>query len=225
MADPFELREELPEALPASPMPLVAEWLAFAAARKDQPNPNAMTVATIDPDGKPSARVVLCRGLDVDRGVVTFFTNRNSAKGRALEAHPRAAIVFHWDHLDRQVRIEGPVTHAPDSESDAYFASRRAASRIGAWASDQSEPIASREALLEKVVEAVVRFGIDLDNPEGVVVPRPPHWGGYRVWAERVELWMGSDVRVHDRARWERTLSPSADGFSAGAWASTRVQP
>jgi pyridoxamine 5'-phosphate oxidase len=204
---------------------MVARWLEAATAQKVQPNPNAMTLATIDPDGRPSARIVLAKGVDVAGGTVTFHTNRLSRKGAALTANPRAALVFHWDALDRQVRIEGPVTLASDAESDAYFATRRAASRIGAWASDQSQPIASRDALLEKVVEAVTRFGVDFENPEAVRIPRPPHWGGYRVWAEWVELWIGSEVRVHDRARWVRTLTPRGDGFAAGAWTSTRLQP
>ncbi len=225
MTDAIELREELPEPLPASPMPTVAEWVGYATAKKVQPNPTAMTVATIDPDGRPSARVVLCRGLDVERGIVWFYTNRNSRKGKALEANPRVAVVMHWDVLDRQVRIEGPVTKATDAESDAYFESRRPESRIGAWASDQSEPIASRDALIEKVIGAVSRFGVDLDHPEDVVVPRPPHWGGYRIWAESVELWVGSPIRIHDRAVWTRTLTPSGDGFGGGPWSATRLQP
>jgi pyridoxamine 5'-phosphate oxidase len=225
MTSPFQLREELPTPLPETPMPMVAEWLDEATTQKVQPNPSAMTLATIDPDGRPSARIVLCRGLDVDRGVINFYTNRRSRKGAALEANPRAALVMHWDTLDRQIRIEGPVTHASDAESDAYFASRHPTSRIGAWASDQSQPIASRDALLDKVVDAVSRFGVDLDNPENIVVPRPPHWGGYRVWAESVELWLGSPVRIHDRARWDRVLTPSGDGFAPGAWRSTRLQP
>jgi len=204
---------------------MVAQWVEAATARKVQPNPNAMTLATVDPDGRISARIVLCKGIDVAAGHFTFHTNRRSRKGIALGANPRAALVFHWDALDRQIRIEGPVTFTTDAESDAYFATRRAASRIGAWASDQSQPIASRDALLEKVAETVMRFGVDLDNPEAVQIPRPPHWGGYRVWAESVELWAGSDVRVHDRARWVRTLTRNGDGFEGGPWSATRLQP
>lgn len=221
----FDLREELPTPLPDSPMPLVAQWLEAATTRQVQPNPNAMTLATIDPDGRPSARVVLAKNLDVGLGTVTFHTNRLSRKGRALTAHPRAALVFHWDALDRQIRIEGPVTFATDAESDAYFATRRTASRIGAWASDQSQPIASREALLKKVSDAVAKFGVDLDDPEAIQIPRPPHWGGYRVWAESVELWIGSPVRIHDRARWDRTLTPEGNGFQASTWRAMRLQP
>jgi len=200
-------------------------WFDEAHQRKTQPNPNAMALATIDPDGRPSVRIVLCKDIDLARGSITFYTNRNSRKGAALEAHPRAAVVFHWDIFDRQVRIEGPVVHTTDAESDAYFASRSVASRIGAWASDQSKPIASRGELLAKVASAVAHHGVNLANPFGPGVPRPPHWGGYRIWADSVELWMGSNVRVHDRARWTRTLTRQGDSYSSSAWSATRLQP
>lgn len=223
--DLFGLSQHLPEELPADPMPAFKAWFDEAHARKVQPNPNAMALATIDPDGRPSLRIVLCKGIDTERGSIDFYTNRTSRKGDALEAHPRAAVVFHWDVLDRQVRIEGPVTHTTEAESDAYFASRSVASRIGAWASDQSRPIASRGELLAKVAAAVARHGVNLANPFSAGVPRPPHWGGYRIWADSLELWMGSNVRVHDRARWTRTLTRSGDAYIGRAWTSTRLQP
>lgn len=221
----FGLTQHLPDELPADPFPTFRAWFDEARDRKIQPNPNAMALATIDPDGRPSVRIVLCKDMDVARGSITFYTNRESRKGSALESHPRAAVVFHWDAFDRQVRIEGPVTHTSDEESDAYFASRSVASRIGAWASDQSRPIASRGELLGKVAAAVAKHGVNLANPFSSGVPRPPHWGGYRVWAESVELWMGSNVRVHDRARWTRTLTPDDTAFVGGAWSATRLQP
>ncbi len=223
--DPFATREELPETLPDSPFPLIEEWLAFATEQKVQPNPNAMTVATVGPDGQPSARIVLCRGLDVERGIVWFYTNKRSRKGRELAGNPRVALILHWDDLDRQVRIEGVATDATDAESDAYFASRGPANRIGSWASDQSEPIDSRDALMAKVMDTIMRLGIDMDRLEDVKIPRPAHWGGYRVWAHRVELWLGSSSRIHDRARWERTLTRAGDEYAAGPWSSTRLQP
>lgn len=224
-SDLFGLTQHLPDALPAEPMPMFKAWFDEAHARKAQPNPNAMALATIDPDGRPSLRIVLCKDIDISRGSITFYTNRTSRKGVALETHPRAAVVFHWDVFDRQVRIEGPVTHTTDAESDAYFASRSVASRIGAWASDQSRPIASRGELLAKVASAVARHGVNLANPFSTGVPRPAHWGGYRIWAESVELWMGSNVRVHDRARWTRTLTRAGDGYTGSAWSATRLQP
>lgn len=224
----FELDEQLPEALPPDPFPTIKAWLDEAFERKVTPNPNAMTLATIDADGRPSARVVLCKGLDVERGYVVFYTNRQSRKGEALAANPRAAIVMHWDAFERQVRVEGRVVESPDAESDAYFSSRHPASRIGAWASDQSRPVGSRDDLLMKVAEAMGRFGVDFDNSEDIGpddIPRPPHWGGYRVWADSVELWVGNSARVHDRARWTRGLTPTAEGFDPGPWSVTRLQP
>lgn len=218
--------ETLPDHLPKSPLTLFRAWFDDAQQRKLQPNPNAMTLATIDPDGRPSARIVLCKEIHGD--CLVFYTNYEGRKGRALAAHPRAAVVFHWDQFDRQVRIEGPVTRSPAEESDAYFHSRRWESRVGAWASDQSEPIESRDALLNKVRHTADRLGVDLAGAvsgQPVEVARPPHWGGYRLWFERVEFWCGGIGRVHDRAHWVRPLTPSGEGFKGGHWESTRLQP
>jgi len=222
--------ELLPEPLPGDPMPIVARWFAEARAAKDQPNTNAMTLATVDADGTVSARIVLCKDMHESEGRVTFYTNRKGRKGRALEANPRAAVVFHWDHTDRQVRIEGPVTHAPDAESDAYFATRPWESKVGAWASDQTEPIGSRAELLAKVDEKVRAFGLDPAKLEpgdrSVQIPRPPHWGGYRLWAERVEVWLGGPGRVHDRAAWRREVTLRGSGSpDCGGWSVQRLQP
>lgn len=184
--------------------------------------------ATIDPDGRPSARVVLCKELVEKDGYLVFYTNYRGRKGRALEANPRAAAVLHWDHFDRQVRVEGPVVRSPAAESDAYFHSRRWESRVGAWASDQSEPIASRAALLAKVQSTARELGVDLAAGvagQPVEIERPPHWGGYRLWFDRVELWCGGVGRVHDRAAWTRALTPAGEGFRAGPWSATRLQP
>ena len=204
----------LPEALPSDPLPLVADWLAEAAARVR--NSTSMALATVDPDGRPTARMVICRGFDVRQGWLVFYTDRDSDKGAALAAHPRAAVIFHWDVVERQIRIEGPVTHAPDRDSDAYWASRPADARVAASASEQSRPLASRAILLRRVGELDARGGD---------VPRPKRWGGYRVWAERVELWVGQPARVHDRARWVRALSADGDGFAGGPWSATRLMP
>ena len=192
-------------------MPLFQEWFSDAAARRTQPNPDAMVVATAASNGDPSARVVLCKRVVVDAGYVVFFTNYQSRKGRELAARPRAAAVFHWDALHRQVRIEGPIVRSPGSESDQYFASRALDSRIAAWASEQSEPLASREALQQRVREVAARFGIAPGATSGTV-PRPPHWGGNRLWVERIELWTEGANRVHDRAVWTRQLQPAGDG-------------
>ncbi|MHC4992622.1 MAG: pyridoxamine 5'-phosphate oxidase [Planctomycetota bacterium] len=180
---------------PPDPVAQLLLWLEEATQRTGLPNPNAMTVATVDPDGRPSARIVLLKHLD-EHGAV-FFTNYGSRKGHALEANPRAALVLHWDVLERQVRIEGPVERADDELSDAYFATRRRRSQLGASVSPQSRLLQSRDALLREVEALDERL-------EGKAVPRPPHWGGYRVILERVEFWQGRSDRLHDRLVFER---------------------
>jgi pyridoxamine 5'-phosphate oxidase len=219
-ADPM-----LPDPLPADPMPLFQEWFRDAAARRMQPNPDSMIVATTATSGEPSARVVLCKRIDAANGYIVFFTNYQSRKGRELAARPRAAAVFHWDALHRQVRIEGPVVRSPQSESDQYFASRAPDSRVAAWASAQSEPLASRDVLLERVREFGARFGIAPGATNGTV-PRPPHWGGHRLWVDTIELWTEGAHRVHDRAVWTRSLQRADDySFVGDSWRSTRLNP
>ena len=165
------------------------------ASQAQLEEPNAMTLATVDEHGQPDARIVLLRGVD-ERGFV-WFTNRNSRKGRELAANPRAALVFVWLPLHRQVRVTGIVTEIDDAESDAYFASRPRESQIGAWASAQSEVIADRTVLDDAVAAVSERY-------RGLEVPRPPHWGGYRLAHETAELWQGRANRLHDRFRYRR---------------------
>ncbi|MEM7754128.1 MAG: pyridoxamine 5'-phosphate oxidase [Planctomycetota bacterium] len=220
----------LPDPLPAEPFTLFRAWFDEAEAAKNQPNPNAMTLATVDADGRPSARIVLCKGIESEPGCVIFYTNYQSRKGRALEANPAAALIFHWDHPDRQVRIEGVVERTTPAESDAYYNSRRWESRIGAWASDQSQPVESRERLLEQVSEKVMELDLDLakladGKGDELEIPRPAHWGGFRVWVDRMELWSGGTGRVHDRAAWTRKREVKDGAVAWGAWDATRLQP
>jgi pyridoxamine 5'-phosphate oxidase len=215
----------LPEPLPNDPLPLLVSWFTEARAQRVQPNPDAMVLATVDADGSPAARVVLCKQLVSPEGYAVFFTNYESRKGGELMARPRAAAVLHWDTLHRQVRIEGPAVHSPTPESDAYFASRALESRISAWASAQSQPLASRAALIEQVRETAERFHVAPGATNGEV-PRPPHWGGYRLWFDTVELWAEGSNRVHDRAVWKRTLQrKDAFSFTAAPWTGTRLNP
>jgi pyridoxamine 5'-phosphate oxidase len=215
----------LPEVLPADPMPLFQEWFREAGVRRAQPNPDAMILATTASSGEPSARVVLCKRIDVSAGYVVFFTNYESRKGHELAARPRAAAVFHWDALHRQARIEGPIIRSPDNESDQYFASRALDSRIAAWASAQSEPLESRDVLSQRVREVAARFGVTPGGTTGTV-PRPPHWGGYRLWVETMELWSEGANRVHDRAVWTRSVQRADEfSFTAAPWRSTRLNP
>lgn len=218
------MNEFLPEPLPASPWSLFANWFTEARGRKIQPNPDAMVLATVDTEGKPSARIVLCKRIDA-AGYVVFFTNYESRKGHELLEQRRAAAVFHWDSLQRQVRIEGPVVRSPVAESDEYFASRALASRIGAWASKQSQPLASRAALADQVDVVAKRFGVT-NAMADANVPRPPHWGGFRLWVDTMELWVEGPGRIHDRAIWQRHLQQRDElQFDASDWDRTRLNP
>jgi pyridoxamine 5'-phosphate oxidase len=208
----------LPSKLPTDPMPLFEQWFRHAREQKVQPNPDSMVVATATAQGRPSARVVLCKRLIADPGYVVFFTNYESRKATELDANPEAAAVLHWDDLARQVRLEGPVLRSPDEESDEYFASRALDSRIGAWASLQSQPLDSRGTLLKRVAVEAARHGTH--------VPRPPHWGGFRLWPRAVELWLEGPFRVHDRARWTREMDLSDPARPRpGPWQATRLYP
>ena len=175
----------------ADPLQQFTRWLDEAVAAR-LPEPNAMTLATVGPAGRPSTRVVLIKGFDA-RGIV-WYTNYQSRKGRELAAHPFAALQFHWVELERVVRIEGRVERVEAAESDAYFASRPLDSRIGAWASPQSEVIASRATLVANAARYGAKF---LLKP-----PRPPHWGGFRLTPDRWEFWQGRASRLHDRLQY-----------------------
>ena len=179
------------------PFSLFAIW--FAEARTAEPNdPEAMTLATVAADGQPSARMVLLKGHDA-RGFV-FYTNQQSRKAGELAGTPNAALLFHWKSLRRQVRIEGAVTIVADDEADAYFASRSRASQLGAWASDQSRPLDSRATFEARYAQEEARFA-------GGEVPRPPHWGGYRVVPDRIEFWSDRAHRLHERRLFTRASS------------------
>lgn len=232
VAATWNAEEILPEALPGSPMPLFGEWFDAMVAAKHKPNPDSMVLGTVDARGRPRARVVLCRKIDPEAGYIQFYTNYKGDKGCEIEANPVASATFHWDHVSRQARLEGRVVRAPEAESDAYFAKRYWTKRIGAWASEQSKPIESRDELIASVGFWVDKLGLDLkallaidEGGPNVDIPRPPHWGGYRIWIDRLELWCEGEGRVHDRARWTRELTAQGDGFVCGDWASTRLQP
>lgn len=222
----------LPDPLPADPMPLAEAWLAEAWERRVQPNPDAMVLATCDSEGRPSARIVLCKRIVASPGYLLFYTNYRSRKGRELAKNASAAGVLHWDSLHRQLRVEGRIVKATAAESDAYFATRAWQSRVGAWASQQSEPVASRDELVAAVRSAATRLGTpdptgdDAEANAATPVPRPAHWGGYRLWLESVECWVEGEYRIHDRARWQRALTPAdAYSFTPGPWSVSRLQP
>ena len=223
--------ESLPEPLPVNPLDIAAEWLEQARIDASQPNPNAMVLATVDYRGQPSARVVLCKAIDPRGGFIKFFTNYQSRKGGELAANPRAAVVFHWDHRHRQVRAEGRVEALSDAENDAYFRSRPALSRLGAWASHQSRPVESRQALIDAVAIQARRFGIPYEGPgapepDGITteIPRPANWGGFQLQVDAMELWVEGAFRIHDRARWTRLGAETARSADP-EWSVTRLQP
>jgi pyridoxamine 5'-phosphate oxidase len=199
-------RAELSEsASRADPLAQFAQW--FDEARKGAvPEPNAMTLATVGHDLRPSTRVVLIKGFD-ERGLV-WYTNYDSRKGRQLAGNPYAALQFHWVELERVVRVEGVVEKVDGADSDQYYASRPLDSRIGAWASPQSQVISSRAWLVAEAAKYAAKFLLD--------PPRPPHWGGYRLKPDRWEFWQGRKSRLHDRLRYR---------LEGGAWVRERLAP
>ena len=192
----------------ADPIEQFSLWYDAAVAAK-VPEPEAMTLSTATPQGRPSERIVLLRGFDA-RGFC-FFTNYESHKGRELAANPFAALTFHWAELERQIRIEGRVERTSPDESDAYFASRPSTSRIGAWSSPQSQTIPSRETLEELFAK------FRSDHPDDSAIPRPEHWGGFRLTPDRIEFWQGRPSRLHDRLYFQRE--------AAGPWQLQRLAP
>jgi pyridoxamine 5'-phosphate oxidase len=203
--------------LPADPFPIAVTWLNEAFAASLQPDPHAIALATVDEVGRPEVRFVLCKALEPETGSLVFYSNKQSPKGRALGANARASAAFLFGPQQRQMRISGPVSDTSDPDADAYFETRPLDSRIGAWASAQSEPVASRAELEAQYARQVARFGVR-EGDASAAVPRPPHWGGYRIRAERVELWHSRPGRLHDRAVWVRDLP-------AGPWRAERLQP
>ena len=190
------------------PMRLFATWLTEATASEPR-DPTAMTLATVDGDGLPNARMVLLKGAD-ERGFV-FYTNMDSQKGQELDALPKAALVFHWKSLNRQVRVRGTTEHVSDAEADAYFASRPKQAQIGAWASKQSSPLESRLAFEKAVTLYAAKYAVSS-------VPRPPNWSGYRILPLRIEFWNERPFRLHDRIEFRRAALDEA-------WSKTRLYP
>ncbi|HEX2313955.1 MAG TPA: pyridoxamine 5'-phosphate oxidase [Thermomonospora sp.] len=212
-------RSSFPSDLPAEPVGLFADWFAAAVAA-GPPEPNAMILATASAEAVPSARIVLLKGYGTTG--FRFFTNHTSRKGRELAANPRAALVFPWHAMHRQVRVGGRVLRLPEEETAAYFRTRPYGSRIGAWASRQSEVVGSREELDARFAELAERWPDPAVTPGAEEVPLPPFWGGYLVVPEEVEFWQGRPDRMHDRIRYRRGEEGAVAG---GKWVIERLCP
>lgn len=209
-------------------------WIQEAYAARQQRNPNSMTLVTVRADGNPAARVVLCKDFVPDPGFLVFYTNFKSDKCKEIDANPNVGIVFHWDGPGRQIRISGIAIHSPAAESDTYFETRDHGAQLGAWGSDQSAELASRDTLIVQIRSRAQERGIPLGDDLQILapaavphIPRPPHWGGLRIWANEIELWQDGGLdRIHDRALWKRTLTrTSRHKFATTPWVGTRLQP
>lgn len=225
--------DRLPDKLPTDPMHWADAWIKEATAGQVQRNPASMTLVTVDDASSPSARVVLCKEFVPDPGYLVFHTNYNSRKVKELERCANVAAVFHWDALGRQIRIEGLAVRSPETESDAYFKTREWGSQLGAWGSDQSEELESREALLQQLRKRAAGLGLSvsddlqsLTSSEQPTIDRPAHWGGIRIWASAIELWIEGKDRIHDRGSWVRDLSRASEyDFNVTPWVGRRLQP
>lgn len=195
------------DAIPEDPMQLFAQWFSEVGSM-NIPEPNAMILSTVSPEGRPSSRTVLLKGLD--QGSFVFFTNYESKKSREIQQHPHVSLLFLWLEAERQIRIEGIATRIPKAESESYFASRPRESQLGAWASEQSKPISSREELEQRFKEVEQRF------QESDAIPMPDHWGGYAVSPASIEFWQGRVGRLHDRIIYEK---------HGDAWTKQRLNP
>ena len=211
--------------LPADPLPILEAWQREAFAAAEQPNPHAIALATVDSAGNPAVRMVLCKRIDPERAEVVFYSDRRSSKGHALANHPRAAAVFYWGFQNRQARVEGRVRIVSDLDADAYFASRPSDSQLGAWASEQSQPIGSRRELEERLRAAGERFGVEPGAEPSTQVPRPPHWVGYAIVLDTIELWVSRPGRIHDRVVWRRLQGHAEEETGWSPWRTTRLQP
>jgi len=220
---------QLPIDLPKDPMPYVEAWLAWAGSDSGLRNPNAMALATSDPGGSPSVRMVLLKSID-PRGFGVFYTHYGSPKIRDANANPRGAGALYWDALGRQLRLEGPLIKSPQAESDRYFASRPTLRQLNALVSQQSQPVCDPHTLERESQRVAADHNIVLSEVSAEAqpgdLPRPDNWGGYRLWFNAVELWAEGEGRFHDRIRFERDLH--LEGHEAqhtGPWRATRLQP
>lgn len=211
-----------------NPLLLLHSWLNEAMELDLQPNPDTMAIATSNSQGLPNVRMVLCKEINTEEGYVVFYTNYNSVKSLEIKENPKCSALFHWDKLGYQIRIRGEILQSPDEENDTYFASRHLGSQVGAWASNQSNPVEDREALDDQFKKILDRFNLTSESitRNEQKIPRPPNWGGYRLWIEEIEFWLNQKDRLHDRLHFKRALTISSEGIETEKkWTVKRLQP
>ena len=218
----------LSQSMTQNPLLLLQSWLNEAMELDLQPNSDTMAIATSNSQGLPNVRMVLCKEINTEEGYVVFYTNYNSVKSMEIKENPKCSALFHWDKLGYQIRIKGEILQSPDEENDAYFASRHLGSQVGAWASNQSNPVVDRQALDDQFRKILDRFNLTNESitRNEQKIPRPPHWGGYRLWIEEIEFWLNQKDRLHDRLHFRRVLTISSEGIETEKkWAVKRLQP
>ena len=218
----------LSQSMTQNPLLLLQSWLNEAMELDLQPNPDTMAIATSNSQGLPNVRMVLCKEINTEEGYVVFYTNYNSVKSMEIKENPKCSALFHWDKLGYQIRIRGEILQSPDEENDAYFASRHLGSQVGAWASNQSDPVGDRQALDDQFRKILDRFNLTSESitQNEQEIPRPPHWGGYRLWIEEIEFWLNQKDRLHDRLHFRRALTISSEGIETEKkWTVKRLQP
>ena len=222
------MRKMLSQSMTQNPLLLLQSWLNEAMELDLQPNPDSMAIATSNSQGLPNVRMVLCKEINTEEGYVVFYTNYDSVKSMEIKENPKCSALFHWDKLGYQIRIRGEILQSTDKENDAYFASRHLGSQVGAWASNQSNPVEDRQALDDQFRKILDRFNLTSESitRNEQKIPRPPHWGGYCLWIEEIEFWLNQKDRLHDRLHFRRTLTISNEGIEAEKnWTVKRLQP
>ena len=218
----------LSQSMTQNPLLLLQSWLNEAMELDLQPNPDTMAIATSNSQGLPNVRMVLCKEINTEEGYVVFYTNYNSVKSLEIKENPKCSALFHWDKLGYQIRIRGEILQSPDEENDTYFARRHLGSQVGAWASNQSNPVEDREALDDQFKKILDRFNLTSESitRNEQKIPRPPNWGGYRLWIEEIEFWLNQKDRLHDRLHFKRALTISSEGIETEKkWTVKRLQP
>ena len=222
------MRKILSQSMTQNPLLLLQSWLNEAMELDLQPNPDTMAIATSNSQGLPNVRMVLCKEINTEEGYVVFYTNYNSVKSLEIKENPKCSALFHWDKLGYQIRIRGEILQSPDEENDTYFASRHLGSQVGAWASNQSNAVEDREALDDQFKKILDRFNLTSESitRNEQKIPRPPNWGGYRLWIEEIEFWLNQKDRLHDRLHFRRALTISSEGIETEKkWTVKRLQP